>query len=151
MIGRLAVTSVSQADAERYCAWRYPGGRLPTESEWEWAARGPGQALYPWGDAFKAECVVSGLGPAARVQLGGSRPCGDTASGLHDLSGNVWEWTGTRASLYGPGPAPEAGAFVVRGGSYQSQDPAELTATSRQFRAAPSPSIGFRCAVGRTP
>ncbi|MFJ8000413.1 formylglycine-generating enzyme family protein [Streptomyces sp. NPDC096310] len=116
------VTQVSWADAAAFCAW--DGGRLPTEAEWEYAARGGlDQARYPWGDELTP-------GGAHRCNIWqGTFPDTDTAEdgyagtapvhayppngfGLFNVSGNVWEWT---ADLWHPG-AP--GLRAMRGGSY---------------------------------
>src|SRR5262249_22538637 len=88
----LAVVNVGADDAEAYCRWRTPGGRLPSEAEWEWAARGVDGRLYPWGDAFRPECVNGLGGVAGVIEPVGAHACGATASGIQDLSGNVWEW-----------------------------------------------------------
>jgi len=117
-------------EAEAYAAWR--GGRLPTEAQWEWAARGPDSRRYPWGDEF-----VDGLANMDRLDLRctrpvGSYPAGRSWCGAEDMAGNVWEWT---ADGYDPyvcrresspsGPAfdpftPPAGLLlrVIRGGAW---------------------------------
>ncbi len=144
------VVLVSYADALRYCQWRYPGkGRLPTEVEWERAARGSSRRRFPWGDEERKECVV-GLAPGATLQAAGSVACGATPEGVLDLIGSVWEWTSSPASLY-PGSelvAPPADKFhVIRGGSYFNQDWDDLTTTVRQFANQANPYLGFRCAA----
>lgn len=137
----LPVTNVSAAAASRYCAFR--GGHLPTSSEWLWAARGVQDRRYPWG-AFGLVCrrAVFGLvaGPCASGAVGpevpGSRPDGATPEGVHDLSGNVAEWT-----LDAPSGPP-----IARGGSYRSTLAPELkTLASEEARTAAA-DIGFRCA-----
>jgi len=149
---KLPVVNVTREEAEAYCHWRYPkGGRLPTEAEWEWAARGRDGNLYPYGPLYKKECT-HGARPTKRpVDVDALPACGATADGVVGLSGNVWEWTASPASAY-PGsslPTPPPGFWVVRGGSAFNQSPDEVTATTRSFVNAPNPLLGFRCAASR--
>ncbi|MFH0902941.1 MAG: bifunctional serine/threonine-protein kinase/formylglycine-generating enzyme family protein [Pseudomonadota bacterium] len=153
--GKLPVVNVGQGDAEAYCRWRFPGGRLPSESEWEWAARGPDGWLYPWGNQFKPECVNGGKGKTGTLTAGGSFPCGDTPSGIRDMSGNAWEWTASHVATY-PGGAElhiPSGWRVVRGGSFYQTDPDDLTATVRNFQFTDQPNAytSFRCAATLEP
>jgi serine/threonine protein kinase, bacterial len=145
----LPVTDVSHEEAARYCSFRYQKGRLPAEAEWEWAARGSEGRLYPWGNEFDKSCVNGMRGAGGAVERGGAHACGATPTGIEDLSGNVWEWTSSPASIY-PGSAlsaPPGEYYVVRGGSFFNTNVDELTATGRQFIAAPNRFTGFRCAV----
>jgi formylglycine-generating enzyme required for sulfatase activity len=123
------VVGICWHEARAYCAWlsAQTGAayRLPTEAEWEAAARGQAARRYPWGESFDPgrcntfETHVRGTTPV------GIFPGGDTPEGIADLSGNVWEWTG---SAYRPYPYladggredPETGEtrWVVRGGSW---------------------------------
>jgi serine/threonine-protein kinase len=146
------VVNVTREEAEAYCRWRYPkGGRLPTEAEWEWAARGADGNLYPYGPLYKKECTHGPRPSRKPVDVDALPACGATPAGVIGLSGNVWEWTSSPASAY-PGsslPAPPPGFFVVRGGSAFNQAAEEVTATTRSFVNAPNPLLGFRCAQSR--
>ncbi len=115
---------VSWYEVCAYARWR--GGRLPTEAEWEWAARGPENRSYPWGDTFDASRLIyrdNSLGKSAIVGSG-IRVTGASWVGALDMSGNVWEW---QSSLYIPYPYQsddgredqnKDGTHVLRGGSF---------------------------------
>lgn len=108
-LGNHPVVSVTQKDAQAFCDWlnreynsSIPRGlifRLPTEAEWEKAARGTDGRIYPWGDDFdSSRCNSSEGGPGYITPVGLFSPQGDSPFGCADMSGNVWEWT---ASLWG--------------------------------------------------
>lgn len=84
----LPITCVHHAQAAGFCEWS--GKRLPTELEWEFAARGVRARRYPWGNTFDAERLCSRQAEPCAVA---SHPAGATAEGVFDLAGNVWEWT----------------------------------------------------------
>jgi formylglycine-generating enzyme required for sulfatase activity len=149
------VGNVSAKDAEAFAAWRSKRDgviyRLPTEDEWEFAARDGGEhKAFPWGETWEdGRAVVKGATPKPV----GSFPNGKNRWGVVDLIGNVWEWTSSKASLY-PGNSFEISAdtkdwVVARGGSYTS-DPNNsripITATYRDWFPPNrrEPNYGFR-------
>jgi serine/threonine protein kinase len=145
------VTGVRLAEAQAYCAWRYPeGGRLPTEEEWEAAAKGVEGRLYAWGREWMPNAAnIGGVmkGPA-RV---GSYPAGRTREGVDDLIGNVWEWTSSPYRPYGDSNAPGTGQYVIRGGAFSTDR--RLATTTARFPYDPQTdrknlaATGFRCAM----
>lgn len=124
--------------------------RLPSGEEWEYAARGPDSVVFPWGDDFDLENVISGRLVPAEV---GSIPSGSSWVGALDMSGGMAEWVEEPYIPYGQGPtapgAPEAtGQRVLRGGSWFSFSPYMLRSAHREA-ADPdtaNSTIGFRCA-----
>jgi formylglycine-generating enzyme required for sulfatase activity len=163
------VVYVSALDAERFCEWlsrkesrKY---RLPTEAEWEYAARGLEARIYPWGDqlnaghyanfadarttfAWREPAIDDGFAQSAPV---GSYPRGASPFGIEDLAGNVFEWCCDGFELYrgkdvinprGPRTGPRR---IYRGGSWKSRA-ASLRASARAFNAPnySSNDVGFR-------
>ncbi|MFZ4816337.1 MAG: formylglycine-generating enzyme family protein, partial [Phototrophicaceae bacterium] len=90
------VERITWFEARDFCDLR--GMRLPTEAEWEYAARGPDEFIYPWGNTFVSANVVNTENSNGQTANVGSRPAGASWVGAHDLSGNVWEWVST---IYG--------------------------------------------------
>ena len=121
--------------AESYCAW--VGGRLPTEAEWEYAARGPEGHPYPWGDASPT-CELTNHGQCSGVPVKVGRfPQNASWCGALDMAGNVWEWVRDWFEPYSdlpqenPTGPPSGEAPVLRGGGWHSP-PWELRASYRQ-------------------
>ena len=137
---------VTWAQADRFC--KAHGKRLPTEQEWEYAARGAKGRAYPWGDTFEAEraCWDTENGTCP----GGSHRGGDTPEGLTDMAGNVWEWTADHYCEYETPGCADAG-YVDRGGGWVSDDP-RLLHSAHRGRGEPesyASYLGFRCARER--
>jgi hypothetical protein len=126
-----AVVGVNYADAQAYCAKH--GKRLPTEDEWEYAARGPEGHVYPWGDDLGS--AGAHLSSQPRVTDGPAEGIGGTYRGL---SGAVWEWASTDVD----------GRKVLKGGSWRESDPASKRAATRGYELPDraNGSTGFRCA-----
>lgn len=154
---RWPVVNVSAIDAQAFAAWRSKRDgvvyRLPTEEEWEYAARSGGEhQLYPWGDRWEERRAVVREATPRPV---GSYPDGADRWGVLDLIGNVWEWSSSKASLYGGESAQIPSAtkewVVARGGSYAS-DPNDrqipVSATYRDWfdPTLRHPNFGFRLA-----
>jgi serine/threonine-protein kinase len=153
------INCVDFTSAEGYCKWR--GKRLPTEAEWELAARGTGGRAFPWGEESPEcdrACYDKNGGcrsptDAVAACPSGAHPNDRTPEGVFDLAGNVSEWvsdgyTDKPAGGVDPRGDPAAPLRVVRGGSFLDQVEM-LTATWRTGRAPVTAyvSIGFRCAM----
>ncbi|MCK5230837.1 MAG: SUMF1/EgtB/PvdO family nonheme iron enzyme, partial [Desulfobulbaceae bacterium] len=140
------VVQVSRGDALAFAAWA--GKRLPTEEEWEAAARGGGDGrLFPWGNTW-----ITGLGNFEGSFLGDTVPVNrnpaSSASpfGVYDLLGNIFEWTSTVHKTASTSHT-EKNIFVLKGGCWTSSG--TITACSRMLERENywSNTIGFRCAV----
>ena len=135
------MTFVDWFEAAAFCKWA--GGRLPSDKEWEAAARGPEGDQYPWGNDWE-----DGLCNTDEAGLGVTSPVGlfprsrQAEFGIEDLAGNVWEWC---ASLYDPSDKDRPDTRVLRGGSWDRRQDFARSAyrlwSSPRFR---SYAVGFR-------
>jgi formylglycine-generating enzyme required for sulfatase activity len=141
---------VTWFEAEAYATWR--GGRLPTEAEWEFAARGPDSRVYPWGDTFDAARanVVDSVGP---VPVGGF-PAGTSWVGARDMAGNAMEWVADwlDPTWYARSPTddpagPDTGTIKVEKGGWWGSNEFVARSAYRHYEDPPiyqDHHIGFR-------
>ena len=152
------MVSVSWGEASAYCAW--VGGRLPTEAEWEKAARGTAVIAYPWGDQ-DPNCQLANSANNATGELCltdtaavGSYPLGMSEYGVYDMAGNVWEWVSDwyGSSYYAISPyenptgVEDGTEKVVRGGSWDySWNKIRVVYNSNHSPDERRVDFGFRC------
>jgi len=148
------VVGTTWKDAKKYCEWR--GKRLPTEAEWEKAARGKRPVKFPWGNDIPDDTKANfdnHLGKTAPV---GSYPAGKSDYGVFDLSGNVSEWVNDwhypEYYIFSPKKNPQGldkGQYkVLRGGSWRNNaEDIRLTYRNATIPKLQNNSVGFRCAL----
>jgi iron(II)-dependent oxidoreductase len=155
-LGDHPVVGVCCYEAIAYACWA--GYRLPSESEWQmaasWRIRSSANVLrrYPWGDAFdvrRCNIWASGLGQTVPVN---GYEAGIAPNGIHQLVGNVWEWTASDFDMGGENGEPVVGDMLlksIRGGAFDTYFPSQATSCFRTGLAslARAHNVGFRCAM----
>ena len=157
---------LSWEQANSFCQWASPGGRLPSEAEWEYAATGPSHKKYPWGNSPSPACgnqtaVFNEGGNTASFGCSqggtwklGSMSAGTSWCGAMDMSGNVWEWTldwwhesyDDAPKSADPWLSPASSKRVLRGGGFH--DGADELTSANRSSASPtdqSSGVGARC------
>lgn len=134
---KFPVVNITWAEAAAFA--KHVGKRLPTEKEWEYAARGPKSNLYPWGPGWKEQaCNNFETGNGGPVAVGHYGP-GKGPFGTLDQAGNVWEWTATLAQ-------PGSNLYIIKGGSFaplEDKPRGSLRGTARATQR--KENLGFRC------
>jgi formylglycine-generating enzyme required for sulfatase activity len=141
---KFPVVNVSWLDASAYAKWA--GKRLPTEAEWEFAARGPQEYIYPWGDEWKTGYANANRGNKGKIAAVGSYGQGASPFGALDMCGNVWELTSGKLFDYADITKMILPGMVIRGGAYDV--PRERATATYRGVVPPDKGFdktGFRC------
>ncbi len=157
------VVNVSWAEVNHYAEWI--NGAIPTEAQWEKAARGTDARTWPWGNTWVPE-NCSQATKSKTTEPSGSHPGNISPYGVRDMVGNVWEWcVAAPLGEYDKAPVrtpirrtPAGSGHVLRGGSWQSTYEAYLRCTNRCFEcdfqrgrgSYRRPTVGFRCIIEAT-
>jgi formylglycine-generating enzyme required for sulfatase activity len=142
---KFPVTDVNWDAANAYSKWA--GKRLPTEAEWEFAARGTDGRLYSWGNEWRAGMANADKINRGMVEVGTYK--GSSPFGIYDMIGNAWEWTSTTLEPYPNGTMPNIDAGknierkIIRGGSWES-DTTSATTTRRGFYGVKEEPGGYK-------
>ncbi len=143
------VVKASWNDANAFCEWA--GKRLPTEAEWEFAARGAKDFAFPYGNAFNAKNQNGKESGIRGTTVVGSYPDGASPFQVLDMAGNVWEWTGSKPEKYQGNTANSKlygdNLFILRGGGwFDVQDQLTTFYRNSAVPTTANDDLGFRCA-----